>query len=371
MESVGIINNNLLKIYRNKKVLITGDTGFKGSWLAIWLNEIGAKVFGYALPPQNNYDNFVTSRLNDKIIHQNGDIRDYKKLFNFFNEVKPDIAFHLAAQSLVLESYKNPKYTFETNILGTVNFFEAVRNSKSIKVAINVTSDKCYKNNEWVWGYRENDPMGGKDPYSASKGASEIITSSYLQSFFLSENSPNIASVRAGNVIGGGDWAENRIVPDFFRALNNNEPLYLRSPKATRPWQHVLEPLSGYLLLGAKLYIEGKKYSGAWNFGPLGDYHHTVEDLIKKMIELIKRGKYTFSDSENKFHEAQLLKLDISKAIHYLHWEPTLTFEETVAFTVEGYLAEIKNDDIYESRKNQILSFVNLSLKRNKYLKKI
>jgi len=245
-------------VYKNKKVLITGDTGFKGSWLTIWLKELGADVYGYALPPLRDEDNFVKCNLNEKIHHINGDIRDKEHLFKFFDEVKPDIAFHLAAQPLVLESYKNPHYTFETNLMGTVNFFEAVRGTQSVKVAVNITSDKCYQNNEWIWGYRENDAMGGKDPYSASKGASELITQSYLNSFFVKEGTANIASARAGNVIGGGDWADYRIVPDFFKAIEKNDVLKLRYPEATRPWQHVLEPLSGYLNLAMKLFLEGK-----------------------------------------------------------------------------------------------------------------
>ena len=370
MENMGLMKQKLFKdIYRGKKVLITGDTGFKGSWLAIWLLEMGADVFGYALPPKTNQDNFVTTGLASKITHEDGDIRDLDHFSNFFNKVKPDIAFHLAAQPLVLESYEDPVTTFSTNLMGTANFFEAVRKSDSVKAAINITSDKCYKNNEWVWGYRESDPMGGNDPYSASKGASEIITASYLNSFFSKKGTSNIASVRAGNVIGGGDWAENRIVPDFFRAVQKNEHLEIRYPEATRPWQHVLEPLSGYLLLGAKLFSEGKSFSGGCNFGPLGDAHHTVENLINKMIQEYGRGSYQTMGDQEKLHEAHLLKLDISKAIHYLKWNPALNFDETVKFTVQGYKDELESGNVYESRVRQIRSYVKLSLKRNYYLK--
>ncbi|MBE0651542.1 MAG: CDP-glucose 4,6-dehydratase [Bacteroidales bacterium] len=355
-------------IYKGKKVLITGDTGFKGSWLTIWLLEMGAKVYGYALPPKTDQDNFVTTELSSKIIHKDGDVRDFSRLSSFFSEVKPDIAFHLAAQPLVLESYADPVNTFSSNLMGTVHFFEAVRMSDSVKAAINITSDKCYQNNEWVWGYRESDPMGGKDPYSASKGASELITSSYLSSFFSKEKTPNIASVRAGNVIGGGDWANDRIVPDFFRSVQRNEILKIRYPNATRPWQHVLEPLSGYLLLGAKLLTEGKIYSGGWNFGPLGDAHHSVETLIKKTIHILGKGEYKPIENLEKLHEAHLLKLDISKAIHYLKWNPTLNFDETVRFTVDGYKSEWEATDVYRSRVDQVQSFVELSLRRNNYL---
>lgn len=334
--------------YKGKKVLITGHTGFKGSWLSIWLKELGAEVYGYALAPNSIMDNFVTCNIQSKINHFEGDVRDAKKLLLYFKKVKPDIAFHLAAQPLVLTSYQDPVATFETNMMGTVNFFEAVRQTPSVKVAINVTSDKCYDNKEWVWGYRENDPMGGKDPYSASKGCSELITASYLSSFFNNDNSCLIASGRAGNVIGGGDWAMDRILPDYFRAMIANEKLLLRNPYATRPWQHVLEPLSGYLTLGAKLFNEGREYSGSWNFGPEDTLNYSVKELIEKILLIDNLGGYTIPELTQKNHEAVLLKLDISKAINKLKWRPVLTFDETVSFTVKGY-----KDDLYQT--NNIL----------------
>ena len=352
-------------IYKNKKVLITGDTGFKGSWLAIWLKELGADVYGYALPPKREEDNFVKCNLSEKIHHIDGDIRDLNKLKNYFEEVQPDFAFHLAAQPLVIDSYNDPHYTFETNLMGTVNFFETVRGTKSIKAAVNVTSDKCYQNNEWVWGYRESDPMGGKDPYSASKGCSELITHSYLHSFFQNEGSANIASARAGNVIGGGDWAEYRIVPDFFRAIKNKEKLVIRNPNATRPWQHVLEPLSGYLLLASKLYEEGNKFSGGWNFGPLDQANHKVSELIDAVIKYYGKGDVVFDDTSEKLHEAKMLKLDISKAVWNLKWKPVLTFEELVKFTVDGYGVEFSPDNNYEKRKQQIHDYIELANVKN------
>ncbi|MHB1688307.1 MAG: CDP-glucose 4,6-dehydratase [Ignavibacteriaceae bacterium] len=351
-------------IYKNKKVLITGDTGFKGSWLAIWLTELGADVYGYSLPPQREEDNFVKCNLSNIIHHEDRDIRDLNKLKNYFDEVKPEFAFHLAAQPIVLESYNNPHYTFETNIMGTVNFFEAVRQTKSVKAALNITSDKCYQNNEWVWGYRENDPMGGKDPYSASKGASELISSAYLHSFFAKDSHCAIASARAGNVIGGGDWAEYRIIPDFFRAITKQEKLIIRNPHATRPWQHVLEPLSGYLLLASKLYLEGNKYSGGWNFGPLDQANHKVAELIDAVIKYYGKGEVVFDESSEKLHEANMLKLDISKAQWNLNWKPVLTFEELVKFTVDGYKDEFLNQNVYENRIKQILDYVNLAKQR-------
>lgn len=351
-------------VYKNKKILITGDTGFKGSWLAIWLKHLGAEVYGYALPPKTEKDNFVLTHLEKEINHIHGDIRDSEKFVKYMKEVQPEIVFHLAAQPLVIDSYNDPKYTFETNLNGTVNFFEAVRRTNSVRVAINVTSDKCYQNKEWVWGYRENDPMGGKDPYSASKGASELITQSYLHSFFQKVRTANIASARAGNVIGGGDWADYRIVPDFFKAIEKNIPLQLRYPEATRPWQHVLEPLSGYLNLAMKLYTEGKVFSGGWNFGPIGTTNQTVRTLVEKMIEHSGIGSYKAPELDEKFHEAGLLNLDISKAMHQLNWKPTLDFEQTVKFTVDGYSLS-KNADIYSSRIEQIIEYYNIAVKNN------
>lgn len=353
-------------IYKNKKVIITGDTGFKGSWLAIWLKELGAEVFGYSLPPKRDNDNYVLCGLAKKIQHKDGDIRDFNSLLDFFSQVEPEIAFHLAAQPLVIDSYMDPMYTFETNILGTVNFLEAVRRTKSIKVAINVTSDKCYKNNEWVWGYRENDPLGGNDPYSASKASCEIITNSYIESFFNYEtNNQVIASVRAGNVIGGGDWSDHRLIPDFFRTIINKKPLVIRNPEAYRPWQFILEPLSGYLLLGQKLYEFGKKYSGAWNFGPLPENNYKVIELVEAMKKLCNDCKIDLQYSLSKSFETKILRLDISKAMWYLNWKPVLSFEEMVRFTYEGYIAEFQKKDIYSERVSQIMQYCKLAKLRH------
>jgi CDP-glucose 4,6-dehydratase len=344
--------------YKGKKVLLTGDTGFKGSWMAIWLRELGAEVYGYALAPLTSDDNYVTSGLSKKIRHIDADIRDKNKLQEFFNEVKPDIAFHLAAQPLVIDSYNNPHYNFETNLMGTVNFFEAVRHCASVKAAVNVTTDKCYHNNEWIWGYRENDPMGGDDPYSASKGCSELITHSYHKSFFSKENTCHIASGRAGNVIGGGDWAENRIVPDMMRGYKNSSVTVIRNPDSVRPWQHVLEPLSGYLKLGEKLLTEGKKFSGGWNFGPAAYENYTVGDVVSEVRKNTPEIKIDAPKQTVKLHEAGLLKLDITKAVNLLDWKPRLNFEQTIKFTVDGYKAEIGNKDrVYESRVAQIQAY--------------
>lgn len=352
-------------IYNGKKVLITGHTGFKGSWLAIWLKQLGADVYGYALEPYSDMDNFVICGLGNEINHCIGDIRDKEKLSAYFTKVQPDIAFHLAAQPLVLLSYTDPVGTFETNLMGTVNFFDAVRKTASVKVAINVTSDKCYDNKEWIWGYRENDPMGGKDPYSASKGCSELITASYMNSFFQAENRCSIASARAGNVIGGGDWAENRIVPDYFRAVKENRKLIIRNPYATRPWQHVLEPLSGYLSLGANMYAEGNKFSGGWNFGPEDSANYSVQELIEQILLIDNSGGYIIQDSNVKPHEANLLKLDVSKAVNTLKWRPVLNFIETISFTVSGYMDDLDGKYLFEKRNNQIKSYVKKAFEKN------
>lgn len=349
---------SFFNIYRGKKVLITGHTGFKGSWLAIWLKELGADVYGYALAPYSEMDNFVTCRLSDEIHHMEGDVRDGEKLKNYFHKIKPDFAFHLAAQPLVLLSYQDPIGTFETNLMGTVNFFEAVRATPSVKAAVNVTTDKCYDNKEWVWGYRENDPMGGKDPYSASKGCSELITGSYQESFFKKEGTCNIASARAGNVIGGGDWAADRIIPDYFRAVKADSKLEIRNPYATRPWQHVLEPLSGYLNLGAELFLKGKIFSGGWNFGPEDTSNYSVKELIDQILLIDPRGGYHIPEGIDKLHEAVLLKLDISKAVNFLKWKPLLSFKETVHFTWKGYQQDIQqNGTTYNSRVEQIKEY--------------
>lgn len=341
-------------IYSGKKVLITGHTGFKGSWLAIWLKQLGAEVYGYALAPYTKYDNFVSCNLQNKIHHVEADIRDAVKLKSFFLDVQPDFAFHLAAQPLVLLSYKDPAGTFNSNLMGVVNFFEAVRSTPSVKVAINVTSDKCYDNKEWIWGYRENDAMGGNDPYSASKGAAELITSSYIHSYFSTQGSCNVGTGRAGNVIGGGDWAENRIIPDYFRAYKKGEKLLIRNPYATRPWQHVLEPLSGYLTLGAALYQEGKRFAGGWNFGPEDTANHSVKDLIDKILMFDHRGGYEIPEQVEKPHEATFLKLDISKAVNNLKWRPVLSFAETVEFTLQGYQDDFAKENLFEKRVAQI-----------------
>ena len=301
-------------IYQEKRVLVTGDTGFKGSWLSLWLHEMGAEVVGYSLPPERDEDHFNMIGL-DKIIHHvNGDIRDFISLKKVFVDFQPEILLHLAAQSIVKFSYEEPKLTFDTNVGGSVNVLEAVRLTPSLRSVIYVTSDKCYKNNEWIWGYRENDELGGHDPYSASKAAAEIVFSAYMDSFLNEREGFGAASVRAGNVIGGGDWALDRIVPDCIRALQSGQPVLLRNPNSTRPWQHVLEPLSGYLMLAAKIYSNAEVFSGAWNFGPRGESIRTVQDLAEKIVAFWGKGKIKTDIQHGSSYEARLLHLNCDKA---------------------------------------------------------
>ena len=349
-------------VYAGKKVLVTGHTGFKGSWLTIWLKELGADIIGYALDPYTSKDNFVVTKISEKISDVRGDIRDYEKLEKIFQKYNPEIVFHLAAQPIVRESYLNPKETYDTNVGGTVNVFECCRLTNSVKVIINVSSDKCYENKEWIWGYRENDPMGGYDSYSSSKGCSELITAAYRKSFFnpdhFEEHGKNLSSVRAGNVIGGGDWQKDRIIPDCVRAFENNKPIEIRSPRATRPWQHVLEPLSGYLLLASRMYKEPQKFCGAWNFGPNQDSIITVGEIADMIVAKWGSGSWIDRSNQSEPHEANLLSLDISKAKSYLKWSPVWDIETTIEKTVKWY-KEYKWKNSYEICKSQIDQYMN------------
>lgn len=346
--------------YKGKRVLVTGHTGFKGSWLIMWLNLLGAEVIGYSLEPVYDYNMFDLCGLNKGIVHIIGDIRDNEKLHKTILEYKPEIVFHLAAQALVRASYKEPYYTFDTNIMGTVNLYESIRATDTVNTIITVTSDKCYENKEFVYGYREIDPMGGDDPYSSSKGCVELITASYRKSFFDKKDIA-ISTVRAGNVIGGGDWSNDRLIPDCVRAINNNEEIVLRNPHSVRPWQHVLEPLSGYLWLGVLMYENQKKYSSCWNFGPEGDDNFTVEKIVRYFIDKWQKGSYSV-DNSNHPHEASQLNLDISKAKFYLGWKPIFSVSEAIEKTVNWY------KEFYFSKNKSLNSF---SVKQlNEYCKK-
>ena len=354
--------NTIKDIFKDKTVLITGHTGFKGSWLSIWLRELGANVVGYALEPYTEKDNFVVTGLKEKITHIIGDIRNYKELKIVFDKYQPEFVFHLAAQAIVRESYLNPKETFEINVGGTVNVFECCRLTNSVKVIINVTSDKCYENKEWIWGYRENDPMGGYDPYSSSKGCSELITAAYRKSFFNPENykkhGKSLSSVRAGNVIGGGDWQKDRLIPDCISALENNKPIEIRNPYAIRPWQHVLEPLSGYLLLALKMYKEPGKFSGAWNFGPNNESIISVGEIVSMIVGKWGNGRCADISDKKEPHEANLLSLDISKARNFLNWKPKWNIQKCIEKTCDWY-KKYSQQNIYDFCKKQIESYVN------------
>ena len=351
-------------IYRGKRVLVTGNTGFKGSWLSSWLLELRADVAGYSINTPTTPSNFEVLGLEDKITHFKGDVRNFDCLKKVFDDFSPEIVFHLAAQAITRISYEIPQETFYTNLMGTVNILECIRKTKSVKAAVMITSDKCYQNVEWVWGYRENDRLGGDDPYSASKACAEIACHSYIKSFFSKKDHPNISTARAGNVIGGGDWAINRIVPDCVRAFSKGESLEIRSPNATRPWQHVLEPLSGYLWLGANLLQNNNRAAGeSFNFGPLSDVNRTVEELIRDFAKLWKDSKWYVTDNiEAEKKEAGLLKLNCDKALSSLNWHALLSFEETVRMTADWYKAFYNGEkDMYSFTTKQLLEYVNLA----------
>lgn len=331
--------------FKNKRVLVTGDSGFKGSWLSLILWHYGAKVTGYSLPPKTHEDHYVVTNLASKIHHVDGDLSDTELLTNTFKELKPEIVFHLAAQPLVRLSYNEPAKTFETNVLGSVNVLECIRKSDTVRSLIYVTSDKCYKNKEWIWGYRETDELGGYDPYSASKAAAEIIFESYRLSFFSSNPNLGVASVRAGNVIGGGDWSSDRIIPDCIRSFRSSEAIKIRNPSATRPWQHVLEPISGYMQLAAALWDNPSKYNGSWNFGPNNGSHKNVKDLVETVIKNWGSGTLTITPLEGAPHEAGYLHLNCDKVENYLGWRPVWNFEETVKETISWFKAENKEKE--------------------------
>ena len=349
-------------IYKGKTILVTGHTGFKGSWLSIWLNELGANVIGYALDPYTENDNFVLSGIKDKIVDIRGDIRNIVNLREVFKKYKPEIVFHLAAQPLVRLSYEIPVETYEVNVMGTINVLECIRETTETKIGIMITTDKCYDNKEHIWGYRENESFGGYDPYSSSKGAAEIAINSWRSSFFnvkdYETHGKSIASVRAGNVIGGGDWAKDRIIPDCINALELGNVIEIRSPHSIRPWEHVLEPLSGYLLLGEKMLENPIKYAEGWNFGPTLDSIVEVKDIAEKVVKYYGNGEIKDVSNPNELHEAKLLALDISKARFLLGWKPTLDIEETIEMTVEWY-KKYKTENVYELCKNQIQKFNN------------
>jgi len=364
------MNTEFNGIYNGITVLVTGHTGFKGSWLTIWLQKLGAKVIGFSLPePVSIPSNFELNCLSEKMIDIRGDVRDLDAVKNVINTYKPKIVFHLAAQPIVLKAYDDPKYTLETNSMGTANVLEAVRYCDSVEVVVCITSDKAYKNNEWVWGYRETDTLGDTDPYSASKAMAELVIACYRTSYFSGQRMGNrmveVCSTRAGNVVGGGDFADFRLIPDSMKALLVGKPIEIRNPNNVRPWQLVLEPLSGYLWLGAKMLQEkGQKYASAWNFGPLttGVTAGKVSDML---IKLWGKGSWVNVGTNVAKHEPNLLMLDWSKAKHEIGWRPIYTIEETLMDIIEWFRDYASRNvaygrvDMYQTCSNQIDKYTN------------
>ena len=347
-----------LELFRGKRVFVTGHTGFKGTWLIFLLKELGAEVFGYALTPESaSPSHFNLLGMQDKMNHVVGDVRDSSSLNAAMQSFQPDIVFHLAAQALVKKSYEDPTITFDTNVMGSVNLLDAVRQCSTVRSLVYITSDKCYENVEWVWGYRENDRLGGHDPYSASKAAAEILFSAYSRSFFASRPNLGTATARAGNVIGGGDWAADRIVPDCIRAIENKLPIQLRNPNATRPWQHVLEPLSGYIMLAAKLYEEPKRYGGSRIFSTSTSEVRTVHDVAKAIVQTLGRGTIDIVGSQDHLYEARLLQLNCDKAHQDLGWHSRWGVDKTFLTTAEWYKAVMAGGDVESITRAQLQEF--------------
>jgi CDP-glucose 4,6-dehydratase len=352
MEGVGVNPT----FWRGKRVFLTGHTGFKGGWLSLWLQAMGSEVHGYALSPLTEPNLFAVAEVEKGMAGSEiADIRDADKVARAMQAARPEIVFHLAAQPLVRHSYDHPAETYAVNVMGTVHLLEAVRATPGVKAVVNVTTDKCYENREWVWGYRENEPMGGFDPYSSSKGCAELVTAAYRRSF-LESAGVALASARAGNVIGGGDWAADRLIPDFLRAADASETLKIRSPQSTRPWQHVLEPLSGYLTLAERLYVDGAAFAEAWNFGPVDEDARPVQWIVEQLAGMRKDVKWQCDETPHP-HEAHFLKLDSSKARNRLNWQPRWRLQAALQKTLEWHEAWRKVKDLRSVTLAQITNY--------------
>ena len=349
------------EFWRGKRVLLTGHTGFKGSWLSLWLQSMGARVVGFALAPPTKPSLFEVAGVEKGMTSIIGDIRDLAHLRQVFAEHQPEIVIHMAAQPLVRYSYIEPVETYSTNVMGVVNLLEAVRSTPSVKAVVNVTTDKCYENREWTWGYRENEAMGGYDPYSSSKGCAELVTAAYRNSYFhpekYQEHGVAIATARAGNVIGGGDWAEDRLIPDIMRAITAGRAVNIRNPHAIRPWQHVLEPLSGYLLLAQKLYADGAAFAEGWNFGPNDEDAKPVQWIVEQLTQSWGEGASWLLDGGEHPHEAHYLKLDCSKAKGQLNWHPRWHLDEALVKIVDWHQAWRDEKDMREMTLRQISAY--------------
>ena len=344
--------------FANRRILVTGHTGFKGAWLCHWLERMGAQVTGLALEPSTTPDLFSAIRLEDRVEHHICDIRDADSVEKIVQGCRPEMVFHLAAQPLVRESYQTPRETFDVNVGGTVALLDALRHSDETRVCLVITTDKCYENREWLWGYRESDALGGHDPYSASKAAAEIAAASFRKSFFHSPDAMRLATVRAGNVIGGGDWSADRIVVDFIKSIQAGQTLQLRNPNATRPWQHVLEPLSGYLTLASMMWQSGgEDFAEAWNFGPPAESAWTVEQLAREFVRVWGSGSISCPQLVGQPHEARFLKLDCSKAAARLHWSGVWNVRRTVEETVAWYRDFIADADMVEVTDRQVRAY--------------
>ena len=344
--------------WNGKKVFITGHTGFKGSWMSLWLQSVGAIVKGYSLSPGTTPNLFNLAQVEDQMESEIGDIRDLDGITKSIHDFSPEILIHMAAQPLVRLSYQEPLNTYTTNIIGTVNVLEASRNCKSLKVIICVTTDKCYENKEWDWGYREIDPMGGHDPYSSSKGCAELVISAYRKSFFNSRDTASLASARAGNVIGGGDWSEDRLIPDILRAFEKSQPVLIRNPLSTRPWQHVLEPLSGYLVLAQELYLSGELFAEGWNFGPKDEDCRPVSWILDQMVSCWGNNASWVLDEKSNPHEAGFLKLDCSKASNRLKWSPKWDLQYTLKSIVDWHRLYILGGDLKQRCLHEINTYM-------------